>query len=248
MKIILRKYLFEKWWLPIVFFILVSIIYILSLANTNKITNQIIDSILILSLIILLIAAIWQLKSGTALKFVFQGVTLIGGFLGLSFITSFMMMFGPDTDTFAANLTVPINVEKDYPEDFSSSSQYQIDSIRNIIKPDKTFKLYNSFQPGLYEYDFWLKSNRSGTLYLKVFEVTKNVELSSSRLKERSSVNIESTNNEVVRFGTKKHFTIYEGDWGKPYLARFELWFNPNDAGGEFKVLEKNYVIEGWMR
>ena len=77
---------------------------------------------------------------------------------------------------------------------------------------------------------------------------TNNIELSSSRLKEKSSIKIEVTNDEIKRFGTNDNFTIYEGDWGQPYLARFEVWFNPDDYGGEFKVLEKNYVIEGWMR
>ena len=44
-------------------------------------------------------------------------------------------------------------------------------------------------------------------------------------------------------------FTIYEGHWGKPYAARFELWFVSDNSGGqEKKLLEKNYKIEGWQR
>ena len=238
--------MFEKWWIPIVFFILISIIYIFSLGNTNNKLNQIIDWTLMSSGIILLIAIIWQLIKGNTFPVVIQGGTLILGFLGLSFITSFIMMFSPDT--FADNLTIPANIEKDYPIDISSFFSNEIDSVRIVDKPNETFQLYNSFQPGLFEYDFWLKSNRSGTLYLKAFEVTKNIELSSSRLKEQSSIKIELTNGEIKRFGTDNTFTIYEGEWGKPYLARFEIWFNPDDYGGEFKVFEKNYVIEGWMR
>ena len=42
-------------------------------------------------------------------------------------------------------------------------------------------------------------------------------------------------------------FTIYEGSWGDKYGARIELWFKP-DNGKEFKVNQKNYIVEGWMR
>lgn len=246
MILILRKYLFEKWWIPIVIFILTSIIYIVSLKSRNDFLNQIIDLTLISSIAILLIATIWQYLKGNTFPVLIQGCILIFGFLGMSLITTFTMTFS--SDTFADDLIIPSNVEKEYPIDLSSFTLNDIDSVRIIKKPNETFQLYNSFQPGLYDFDFWLKSNRSGTLYLKAFEVTNNVELSSSRLKERSSINVTPTNNEVVKFGTIKSFTIYEGEWGKPYLARFELWFNPDDIGGEFKVLEKNYVIEGWMR
>ena len=39
-----------------------------------------------------------------------------------------------------------------------------------------------------------------------------------------------------------------EGDWGKPYGARFEVWFKADNENEEIKLLEKNFVIEGWMR
>ena len=108
--------------------------------------------------------------------------------------------------------------------------------------------MYNSFQPGLYEYDIWINSKERGIAYLKAYEITKNIELSSDRLKKRSSIRIEKTNDSIVRFGTKDIFTIYEGDWGKPYAARFELWFKPDNGGAERKIIEKNYKIEGWQR
>ena len=50
-----------------------------------------------------------------------------------------------------------------------------------------------------------------------------------------------------MKFSSATDFTIYEGDWGKPYAARFELWFKPVNGGHERKLIEKNYKIEGWM-
>jgi hypothetical protein len=50
------------------------------------------------------------------------------------------------------------------------------------------------------------------------------------------------------RFGTKAGFTIYEGDWGKPYAARFEVWFKPDSGKTERKLAERIFKIEGWQR
>jgi hypothetical protein len=41
---------------------------------------------------------------------------------------------------------------------------------------------------------------------------------------------------------------IYEGDWGKPYAARFEVWFTPDAGGPERKLAERIFKIEGWQR
>jgi len=45
----------------------------------------------------------------------------------------------------------------------------------------------------------------------------------------------------------KGEFTIYEGDWGDKYGSRIELWYQPSD-GQEYKVEERNFIIEGWQR
>lgn len=251
MKYTLKKYIFDKWWIPIIIFILISIIYISSLTSTNQILIRIIDNSLIASGILIIIAAIWQFLRGHNFLGVVQIGFLIFAFLGISFVTSFMMMFGPDTDVFADNLELPKNVELNYPIDLKIDDK--IEGIRpdsfNQKKVDEIeFQLYNSFQPGLYEYDLWLNTQIDGTVYLKAFEITKNIQLSTAKLRDRSGLIIEATNNKVKRFSTNDTFTIYEGDWGKPYGARFEVWFIPKKGGKEFKIIEKNYVIEGWMR
>jgi hypothetical protein len=50
------------------------------------------------------------------------------------------------------------------------------------------------------------------------------------------------------RFGAKAGFMIYEGDWGKPYAARFEVWFKPDSGKTERKLAERVFKIEGWQR
>jgi hypothetical protein len=46
--------------------------------------------------------------------------------------------------------------------------------------------------------------------------------------------------------------TIFElvggiGSWGDKYGARIELWFEPLN-GNNYKITERNYIVEGWMR
>lgn len=49
-------------------------------------------------------------------------------------------------------------------------------------------------------------------------------------------------------FFSEASFTIYEGDWDKPYAARFEVWFVPDSGKPERKLMEKVFKIEGWQR
>jgi hypothetical protein len=150
-------------------------------------------------------------------------------------------------DTWADNLKIPINIPINIPADLDFEN-HRPDSITNQIVTGTEFQLYNSFQPGLYEYDFWTGKIGSGTIYLKAFEITQEYALSTDRLPQRSSVKIINPTDSIMKFGTTSNFTIYEGDWGKPYAARFEIWYKPDNGEKEQKLFAKNYKIEGWMR
>jgi hypothetical protein len=147
-------------------------------------------------------------------------------------------------DHWADNLKIPTNIKIDNPIDIGFREK---NTTPSIVK-ETNFQLYNAFQPGLYEYDFWMGKIESGTIYLKAFEITQNIELSSDRLLERSAIKIANPTDSIRKFGTTTHFTIYEGDWGNPYAARFEVWFKPDNGTAERTLFTKNYKIEGWMR
>jgi len=248
---LLKKYILKKWWLPVFLFILSSLIFVLLISSTNDILLSISDFFLLFTILILLIAGIWQLIKGKWYLGLLQLGTLFVGIVGLIFLATFMSMYGPDTDTFADNLKLPENVKLEKPIDTKMGDNFESirpDSIKQTSKDKIGFQLYNSFQPGLYEYDLWINSEQNGTIFLKAFEITQEIELSVPRLKERSSIRIYNTNDSIKKFSTEDDFTIYEGDWGKPYGARFEIWFKPDNGKKEKKLLEKNYIIEGWMR
>lgn len=119
----------------------------------------------------------------------------------------------------------------------------------NSIKTgDASFQLRNAFQPGIYTASIWVNPGEAGMLYLKAFEVTKGTQLSESRLEERSNEWVGWSNNPDEQFLSNTRFTIYEGDWGQYYAARFEVWFAPDSGGAERKLMAQTFKIQGWMR
>ncbi len=110
------------------------------------------------------------------------------------------------------------------------------------------FRLLNGMQPGIYTVAYSLNPGEAGSVYLKAFEVTQGTPLSATRLEEKSKTRMTWSSTPEERFGAKAGFTIYEGDWGKPYAARFEVWFDPDSGSGERKLAERVFKIEGWQR
>ena len=110
------------------------------------------------------------------------------------------------------------------------------------------FRLLTGMQPGIYGVVYSLNPGEPGSVYLKAFEVTKGTPLSVDRLEAKSRTRMTWSTESSERFGAKAGFTIYEGDWGKPYAARFEVWFTPDSGKADRKLAERIFKIEGWQR
>ncbi len=113
---------------------------------------------------------------------------------------------------------------------------------------DPSFDLMDSSQPGIYDSVIWVNPGEPGMVYLKAYEVTRGTPLSARRVKENTSEWVGWSSDPQQQFYANANFTIYEGDWGKPYAARFEVWFVPDSGAPERKLMEKAYRIEGWER
>jgi hypothetical protein len=117
-----------------------------------------------------------------------------------------------------------------------------------VRRGQPSIELYKSFQPGIYDSYVWANPGEPGMTYLKAFEITREYQLSSTRLPERSNEWIGWSDDPDELFLSNTQFTIYEGDWGQPYAARFEVWFVPDSGAPERKLIQRNFKIEGWMR
>lgn len=239
---------FGKWWIPLSFWGLTFALYnIGELAKINFLKSFSFELMLV-GLAVLLASIIYQFYKRKWLGAIISTLAFGGTFIFFTVVAVAMFFIETvDGDKWADNLKIPENIPISSPIDLPTNG-VRPDSIENIKRTKPDFQLYNSFQPGLYYYDFWTSNIENGTIYLKAFEITQNYNLSEDRLPETTSISVYNPTDNIVKFGTASHFTIYEGDWGKPYAARFEVWFRPQNGGQERKLFQKNYKIEGWMR
>jgi len=116
------------------------------------------------------------------------------------------------------------------------------------VRGPEQFVLRNDTQPGIYNLTLRINPGEPGVTYLKAYEVTKGTRLSEDRLYDRSNERVGWSDDPSEKFLYENEFTIYEGDWGKPYAARIEVWFRPDSGKGERKLMERVCKIEGWQR
>lgn len=229
----------QTWWASLVLLVFSILLSYLGLEFRSKALAMVSDWLVLFAFLAVFFSMI---RHFVKRKLAWGLVELIVLIPTLLMYATFAMVY--PYDFFADDLSIPTDIQN-YPA-VLPAEPVQLDSLSGGTPGQ--FNLYDSFQKGLYEYDVWLHSSESGTAYLKAFELTEGTELSAEGLREKSKIRIKPTFGRTRRFGTKTDFTIYEGDWGYPYAARFELWFKPDGPQPERKLLEKNYVIEGWMR
>lgn len=239
---------FDKWWRPLLFFGITLAIFFVALQLHNDFFVKSTIVFCAFALFLLGVSVIYQLIYKRWIKaLVTAGI--LGATIAAVFIYIATMFFieTVDGDQWAVGLKIPTDIPIEYPVDLNDDDT-RPDSVSMLRRSHADLQLYNSFQPGLYEYDFWYGKIEKGEIFLKAFEITKNIPLSEERLPESSTLKVVNQTDSILKFHSDYHFTIYEGDWGDPYAARFEVWFRPDSGGKERKLFSKNYVIEGWQR
>lgn len=224
----IKKY-FTIWWVPIVFYCLPILVYIL---GTRLKSDDIIDVALILFYLNILGNIISVIVHISIKKwYLIIPQLLITSFLII--YISVIFSFSP-ADYYGANKVIPNNVE------FEELIEKELKETELGLND---FKIVSVSQPGIYRYYTNYKSKEKGCFYIKAFEITSNDRLSEAKILRSSKIIVDNLDS---NFFTKE-FTIYEGSWGDKYGARIELWFK-TVSGNEFKVNQKNYIVEGWMR
>ncbi|MFD1096108.1 hypothetical protein [Salegentibacter chungangensis] len=180
----------------------------------------------------------------TLTKKIFIGiVTIIILFTGFVFWLYFEIVNENQEDEKFNNIEISENLNFEKPIQFLTNRQ--IDSLTKIKVNDEKIVVIGDGYNG-YDFYMWHKPTEKGKLYIKAFELTKNIQLSELELNTR-------TESEISELGENyKLYTgnslIYEGTLAHYYPVRFELWFKPKNSGIEKKLTEKKYVIDGWDR
>lgn len=237
----------EKWFVPALCAGVCGIIGLLTLSIQNEVVLYLSLGVPFFALLasgILGIIRVAKKKYRTGiLQLVLTGAI---GIVGL-YCVSPSLQFYP-YDFYADSWTIPEDIELHIPKRETVGHTETSETDPNNTPEDQDFELQNSFQPGLYTVEIWLAKIDSGIVYLKAYQIPTNHRLSEYELRTGSEIVVGHSSDSLVKYETKDHFTIYEGDWGKPYAARVELWYKSVDSSEEVKLLEKNYKIEGWQR
>ena len=228
MKVI-NKY-FTIWWIPIVSYLVPLMIYFFG--NLMK-SDDIIDGALIIFYLNILANLVSSIVQIVIKKWYFIFPQLLASSILLLYAITIFTFSPPDF--YGATKTIPKNIrfERPFEREFSENDLNKSNFILTSIS-----------QPGIYNYYTNYQPKELGSFFIKAFEITSNDRLSEERMTNRSQILVENLNRQVY----SGEFTIYEGSWGDKYGARIELWYKPANGNSEYKITQKNYIIEGWQR
>jgi hypothetical protein len=221
---IFKKY-FTVWWIPIIFYIIPIFGFQYGISKkSNDIIDYSLDIFLIniggniISSIVLIIRKKWY--------FILPQIIVSAI---LFFFVSIFFSFGRP-DYYGADKEIPKNSNCEKPV-YNGEKEIKLNS--------NDFNIRGGY--GHYEYDVNFHLKEKGYLYIKAYEITSNDRISESYLNdEYAQIKVEDFTKKIYR----GRFSIYQGNMGYQYCARMELWFKPNGKK-EYKLKEKNYIIEG---
>ena len=255
---------FRHWWLFPFMGIACSLMVIPSIEYGNGIVGSLLILLFgvfallsLLTQLFVIILALVQKQWQIAARLFFSGAVSLVAFCAIPLLVlSIYMMSLPDD--FGSKHPIPEDMDCNLPMGYIDSSNNHIDRpYYESNRPEKAaidslsestwLQIWNGIQGGIYVYDFYYPRLPDGTVYLRCYEATENILLSSSSIEKDSKVSVISHNsfNKIVNH---KEFHIYEGDWGDYYAVRVEVWHHDTSTGKDSKLVEKTYRMEGWMR
>jgi len=244
----MKRFIIQYWWaLPVLMALLMVLDCLIMIANL-PIIEAIVDWLGVLVGITILVSWVILLINKQWKKCLYSFLITILAICALSIPVGIISLYAPSSDNFGRRHKIPDGIEYNIPFDEYSDSTVVIDSLDT----DTYLQIRNDIQGGIYRYDFYYGPLPAGELFLRCYEVTKNIQLSAKtawgdRIYESSKVAIDSTSSFSKKVNQQR-FTIYEGDWGDYYAARIEVWHKDAKTGKETKLMEKVYRVEGWMR
>jgi hypothetical protein len=116
------------------------------------------------------------------------------------------------------------------------------------VNYDSTFlKIENSNEDGKYIIKAAYNYSDSGEVFIKIFEIEHNYQLSEKTIKQTSKRQNGWSETGMQYFYYETEITIYEGSWLDNYPVRFELWFTDN-SGEDSLLATEIYQVKAWKR
>ena len=90
----------------------------------------------------------------------------------------------------------------------------------------------------------WVNPQKSGYVYLKLFDPTTNKQQSAPIIKFTTNEFIGYSSNPNELFSYNCSISDYDDEWDHFNAARIEIWFHPNDGGQEVKLIEATSSVQ----
>ena len=239
----MKQFILKYWWALIVALLTFAVIFDVLIFTSYDILLTIVLGIMLLLCVGIVISWVLLIKNKKWRESIVSFISSMVIIIAFTFISAIMALYGPLTDNFGKNHSIPEGQDYSIPYEMEFRQMESADSL-NI---DSYLQIQNDIQGGMYLYDFYYGALPAGEIYLKCYEVTENLPLSEERILEASKVSIEHSTS-FKQLVSKQRFTIYEGEWGDYYAARIEVWHRDAYTQQEQKLCEKVYRVEGWMR
>ena len=239
----MKQFILKYWWALIVALLTFAVIFDVLIFTSYDILLTIVLGIMLLLCVGIVISWVLLIKNKKWRESIVSFISSMVIIIAFTFISAIMALYGPLTDNFGKNHSIPEGQDYSIPYEMEFRQMESADSL-NI---DSYLQIQNDIQGGMYLYDFYYGALPAGEVYLKCYEVTENLPLSEERILEASKVSIEHSTS-FKQLVSKQRFTIYEGEWGDYYAARIEVWHRDAYTQQEQKLCEKVYRVEGWMR
>lgn len=168
------------------------------------------------------------------------------GILSFAFIVPAGMIAQFSPDGFGKDHPIPKGLVCNEPIELDEGFVKTAEAIVDSVNTDSYLQIYR-YTGGSYKYDFSYSALPKGRIYLKCYEITENIPLSTESILSESTVPIDSTYS-FSKLVNWEDFTIYEGEWDDFYAVRVEVWHQNDKTGEENKLMEKIYKMDGWMR
>ena len=239
-----RNFLLKFWWIFPILSIGFSLMMIPLLSNEYEETASVLTVLVLLLIIVQLIIFLLCLIKKAWWRAVGSAICGIVSFFVFSYAMLFFAFYDSSRpDLFGKEHPIPEGMAYEIP----NNNNAPVKPITDTLSKDDYLQIWDGIQGGIYLYSFYYPSLPDGEVFLRCYEVTENVELSTTRLQKASTIEVKNH----TGFGLiadMQQFSIYEGEWGDYYAARIEVWFRNASTGEETKLMEKIYRVEGWMR
>ena len=120
---------------------------------------------------------------------------------------------------------------------------------KNSIKTGKpSIDIQESPERRYFTINAWINPQKSGYVYLKLFDNITNKQQSAHTIKFTTNEFIGYSSNQNELFSYNCSVSDYDDEWDKFNEARFEIWFHPNDGGQEVKLIEAIKISDKTIR